>query len=163
VWLNFRTSLERIAPESLTLTLYSFVHGDIWRRLTAQAQDRVASFRFECVLAPSKVNAIVDSPQAKESRRKLSLRLGTIGGGPRRQRHGDEFGCLKHRLADRRRPLRTIRHEHAGPGNGRKPHFHVSLLGQISNGRTRGDVSCDRCEIRRADNHGTGITLSGLD
>src|SRR5262249_28249727 len=30
VWLSFRTSLERIAPESLTPALYGFVHGDIW-------------------------------------------------------------------------------------------------------------------------------------
>jgi len=30
--LSFRTSLERNAPESLTLVLYGFVHGDIWLR-----------------------------------------------------------------------------------------------------------------------------------
>src|SRR5262245_9438057 len=35
-WLSFRTSLERKAPESVTLGLYDFVHGDIWRAVAAQ-------------------------------------------------------------------------------------------------------------------------------
>src|SRR6185437_5044251 len=40
--LSFGTSLERIAPESLTRGLYDFVHGDIWRAAPSGLQDRVA-------------------------------------------------------------------------------------------------------------------------
>jgi len=40
--LKFGTSLERIAPESLTREVYDFVHGDIWRAVAAKLPDRVA-------------------------------------------------------------------------------------------------------------------------
>src|SRR4029079_12009429 len=70
VWLSFRTSLERIAPESLTPVLYAFVHGDIWQVLPAQLQDGVARCQFKCYFSPSNINAKVDPPAAKESRRK---------------------------------------------------------------------------------------------
>jgi hypothetical protein len=39
--LSCGTSLERIAPESLTRHLFEFVHGDIWRHLSKELQDRV--------------------------------------------------------------------------------------------------------------------------
>jgi hypothetical protein len=51
-WLSFRTSLERIAPESLTPALYGFVHGDIWQALPVQPQDGVEGRRFKSVLSP---------------------------------------------------------------------------------------------------------------
>src|SRR5437016_10849288 len=55
-WLSFRTSLERIAPESLTPALYAFVHGDIWQAGPAQLQDGVAGRPFKCVLTTLNVN-----------------------------------------------------------------------------------------------------------
>src|SRR5262245_19609555 len=67
VWLSFRTSLERIAPESLTPALYSFVHGDMWLTYRVQVQDGVAGCRFKYVLPPSKVNAIwIRSPSKSQ-------------------------------------------------------------------------------------------------
>jgi hypothetical protein len=41
MFLSCGTSLERIAPESLTRHLFEFVHGDIWRHLSKWPQDRV--------------------------------------------------------------------------------------------------------------------------
>jgi len=40
--LSCGTSLERIAPESLTRNLFGFVHGDISRHSNLGPQDRVA-------------------------------------------------------------------------------------------------------------------------
>src|SRR5262249_39271407 len=58
VWLSLRTSLERIAPESLTLALYSFVHGDIWEPPAAPTQDGVVTDRFKRVLDLLNVNTV---------------------------------------------------------------------------------------------------------
>jgi hypothetical protein len=40
--LSLGTSLERKAPESLTLALCDFVHGDIWQGIHPLAPDEVA-------------------------------------------------------------------------------------------------------------------------
>ena len=67
-WLSFRTSLERIAPESLTPKLYDFVHGDIWLEITAQLQDGVAGHQFKWDFGSLKVNGTAESVVAEESR-----------------------------------------------------------------------------------------------
>ena len=46
--LSIGTSLERIAPESLTPALYGFVHRDISASVRRQPQHRVANGRFRC-------------------------------------------------------------------------------------------------------------------
>ncbi len=66
--LSFRTSLERNAPESLTLKVYGFVHGHIWQASSPVLQDGVASGQFKRVLVPPIVNAPAGLGLHKESR-----------------------------------------------------------------------------------------------
>src|SRR6185437_340087 len=67
-WLSIRTTLERIAPESLTQGLYGFVHGDIWQVFHLQLQDGVARICFKRVFVLSNVNSAADTLAAEESR-----------------------------------------------------------------------------------------------
>src|SRR5689334_11661356 len=79
-WLSIRTSLERIAPESLTRGLYDFVHGDIWPALQPQLQDGVVTGGFKRVLSLSKVNIAIGLESTKESSEtSTSLGLRAVG------------------------------------------------------------------------------------
>jgi len=55
--LSLRTSLERIAAESLTRVLSIFVHGDIWRRARLRLQDRVLDRIVAQEMRTNSVNA----------------------------------------------------------------------------------------------------------
>ena len=129
--LSSRTSLERIAPESLTRALYGFVHGDIWQTPGVQPQDGVAQARFKRDLVPSNVNASLDSMNGSRVKRYWLLRLHTIGRGPRGKRYRDEFGRLEHSLADRRWALSAVRHQNARAGDWCQPDLHLALLGEV--------------------------------
>src|SRR6185312_6119732 len=60
--LSFGTSLERIAPESLTRTQYGFVHGDIWPPRLPSPQDQVSEAGIKARKRPEFVNGHGDHP-----------------------------------------------------------------------------------------------------
>ena len=142
-WLSFRTSLERIAPESLTPALYGFVHGDIWRAPAAQPQDGVAQARFKRDLVPSNVNASLDSTRRPNESSAISRHcvfdpLAEARAGSGTETNSDASSTAWPIGVG---PCARYGTRHAGAGDRREPDLHVALLGEVLDRRARRDDS----------------------
>ena len=139
-WLSFRTSLERIAPESLTPELYGFVHGDIWRAMAAQPQDGVAELSIQVGFGPPKVNDNVESRRRRRVKGLYCVFEPLLVGAP--ACIGTETNSEPQAPPDQSASA-PARDTAPAPGSGdrRQPHFHVALFGEISDRRARREYS----------------------
>src|SRR5580700_224562 len=155
--LSSRTSLERIAAESVTLRVYDFVHGDMSRHLFEAPPYRVSRLTGAGPFLQTSVNG------TRAPGWQGSLRLEVGCGRHRLMRNGDKLGRLQDPKADRRRYRRSVGHHQPGTSDRGKPHLHVALLDQIFDGGTLRDVPGDRHEVDRAHHHGTLVAFFRLD
>ena len=139
--LSLRTSLERIAPESLTQVLYGFVHGDIWRPATHDATRSSSREVIEVAVRPLQTLTRAKIASLKES----SLRAYWVFAPLAEARVGPatetNWVGLQHGCADRRRQLGAEGHQHAGAFDRRQPHLDITLLGEVFNRRRATECS----------------------
>src|SRR5258706_8535731 len=143
--LNCGTSLERIAPESLTRSLSEFVHGHIWWHGLCAPQNRVSGQKgggLRCW------NGLTARPGAEFWGMEVGRRLrpaASLGFCRRlaRLRHGNELRRLHDPEPDGGWNRNPIGHHHARTGDGGKPELDVAQLHEILDRGALGNVTRD--------------------
>src|SRR5262249_13195177 len=158
--LNCGTSLERIAPESLTRSPSEFVHGHIWWHALCIPQNRVKGPARPVPPPLKSINGAARRSNS-EAGRTASRRTPLLRFRRRltRLRHGNELRRLHDPESERGWNRDPIGHHHARARNGGKPEFDVAQLYEIFDRVAFGNVPRDRRKAHRAD-HGHALIAS---
>src|SRR5215475_817859 len=159
--LSCGTSLERIAPESLTRSLSEFVHGHIWWHALGAPQNRVRGKKSRSRPMLKWINGDARLWNWENCRRAASGWTPFAASGWRhllrfcrrlaRLRHRNELGRLHNPEPERGRNRDPIGHHHARACNGGKPELDVAQLHEILDRVALGNVPRDRRKPHRAD------------
>src|SRR5262249_25692760 len=151
--LSCGTSLERIAPESLTRLLFEFVHWHMSRHPDPNLQNEVFHQVGLLLVGRPSVNRPVNRPGY------VSLRLVAACGRAWRIRYRDKLMSLQDTLAERRRERGAIRDHQAGAGDRREPQFAITQIGKAFYHRAALDETRDPRYADRPDRHSPLIAL----